>query len=83
MNFHILAKKNFGPGVANSKFTTVRPRPPASFPECESAALRTSEWAKMTYSSVRSGDVLLLRPAVTRQDISSLIIRVKLSVLDH
>ena len=24
MNFHILAKKNFGPGVANSKFTTVR-----------------------------------------------------------
>ena len=26
MNFHILAKKNFGPGVANSKFTTVRAR---------------------------------------------------------
>ena len=23
MNFHILAKKKFGPGVANSKFTTV------------------------------------------------------------
>ena len=26
MNFHILAKKNFGPGVAFSKFTTVRAR---------------------------------------------------------
>ena len=24
MNFHILAKKNFGPGVAYSEFTTVR-----------------------------------------------------------
>ena len=24
MNFHILAKKNFGPGIAFSKFTTVR-----------------------------------------------------------
>ena len=26
MNFHILAKKNLGPGVAYNKFTTVRPR---------------------------------------------------------
>ena len=25
MNFHILAKKNLGPGVAYNKFTTVRP----------------------------------------------------------
>ena len=24
MNFHILAKKNLGPGVAYNKFTTVR-----------------------------------------------------------
>ena len=26
MNFHILAKKNLGPGVAYNKFTTVRAR---------------------------------------------------------
>ena len=33
MNFHILAKKNFGPGVANNKFTTVRMSYESSFQE--------------------------------------------------